>query len=417
MSHNRRLRILALLTAGLMAVALVAGTTVHAKEYIIGLMTDRSGAIKNMGPPISGGFHDYLAVFNKKNSIPGHTVRAMEVDMGYNVPRAMEAYERFKAAGAVSVSLLGTHVVVALTPKLTEDKILGMSPGFGSAAAANGERFPYLFPAAASYWSQAATAIDFMMDKWEEDRPMKLAYLHYDNPAGREPFVILDELTEKLGIELRKFAVPLPGLEMRPQMLDISRRYKADWMLTLITGQALTVSLKEAKRMGFPADRILGTVWGAGEPEISAAGWDRAEGYYTMQFTHVGSSRKNLNHPILREIAAIYKERGEALPEEMDASTYYNRGLSWAAMHSEAIRRAVAANGPDITGEDVKNAMETIRNYSLDNFMNPVSFSKQDHEGGGFVRIYQIRNGTYVPATDWIQSYRDVVQKHVMTGS
>ncbi len=417
MSSNLRQRIIALSTAVLMAFVLFAGTSAHAKEYLIGLMTDRSGPIKNMGPPIGNGFHDYLAVFNKKNSIPGHTVRAMEIDMGYNLPRALEAYERFKAEGAVTISLLGTHVTIALTPRLTEDKILGMSPGFGSAAAANGERFPYLFPAAASYWSQAATAIDFMMKKWDQDRPMKLAYLHYDNPAGREPFIILDELTVTLGRELRKFAVPLPGLEMRPQMLDIARRFKADWMLTLITGQALTVSLKEASRLGFPRDRILGTVWGGGEPEISAAGWDRAEGYFTMQFTHVGSSRKNLNHPILKEIADIYRERGDELPETMDASTYYNRGVSWAAMHSEAIRRAVAKNGPDITGEDVKNAMETIQNYSLDNFMNPVTFSKQDHEGGGFVRIYQIHDSTYRPATEWIQSYRDVVEKHVMAGS
>jgi branched-chain amino acid transport system substrate-binding protein len=52
-----------------------------------------------------------------------------------------------------------------LNQKLTEDKIPGTSPGFGIAASADGKRYPYLFPVAATYWSQGAAAIQFVKDK------------------------------------------------------------------------------------------------------------------------------------------------------------------------------------------------------------------------------------------------------------
>jgi branched-chain amino acid transport system substrate-binding protein len=415
------MRSLTRISLGLIALCAVSvlafATSVNAKEYMIGLMTDRSGPTKNVGTSVGDGFHGYTALFNKQNNIPGHKVTVMEIDHGYNVPRGVEAFERFKAEGVVSISLFGTPHTVALTPRLAEEQLVGTSPGFGSAAGANGERFPYLFPAAASYWSQAATGMKFIMDNWKGPGKPKIAYLYYDNPAGREPFPILDELEKSLDIELRRFAVPPPGIEMRPQVLDISRRYRADWVLMHTFGRAPAVALKEFTRVGFPRNRIIGFVWAGGESDISVAGWEQSEGYYTIQFAHVGSSRKNLNHPVLQDIAAIYKERGEDLPASMDDSVYYNRGVMIAAIHTRAIRNAVEQNGANIDGEDVKNAMERINGFSLDGFMAPLQFTPQDHEGGGFVKLYQVKDGGFASATDWIQGYRDVVMKYVMAGN
>jgi hypothetical protein len=38
----------------------------------------------------------------------------------------------------------------------------------------------------------------------------------------------------------------------------------------------------------------------------------------------------------------------------------------------------------------------------------------QDHEGGGFVRIFAVKGNTFEPVSEWIQGYRDVVMQHVM---
>lgn len=395
---------------------LVAGAfsgMASAKEFIVGLQCDRQGPTMNVGRAICPGFHDYMALFNSQKRIKGgHTIRVMEIDHGYTVPRGMEAYERHKAAGVMSIALYGTPHTVALTPKLQEDHILGTSPGFGSAAGANGKRFPYLFPAAATYWSQAATGIKFIMERWKGSKPPKIAFLYYDNPAGREAIPILEDLQKMVGYKLQQYAVPAPAIEMRPQVLDISRKYKADIVLVHLFGRGPGVALKEFTRVGFPRNRMLGFVWAGGEADIEIAGWKQSQGYYNMQLAMVG-----FKHVVHEEIIALRKSQGKGPPPQlMKSSVYYNRGASWAMLHSEAIRAAVEKNGANINPVMVREAMERIDGYGERGFMPPFKMTPLDHEGGGFVRIFQIKGKGHVPVTGWIQGYRDVVMKRVLAG-
>ena len=123
---------------------------------MFGLQCDRTGPTQTVGIVLCPGYHDYIALVNSKGGVEGYKIQVIEIDNEYKVPPAMEAHERFKKEGAVLEGLYGTPQTAALNKKLEEDKILGTSPGFGTAAAADGKRYPYIFPIAASYWSQAA---------------------------------------------------------------------------------------------------------------------------------------------------------------------------------------------------------------------------------------------------------------------
>ena len=113
------------------------------------MQCDRSGPTQIVGTVLCPGFHDYIALVNSKGGVDGHSIRALEIDHEYKVPPAVESYERFKQEGAVSIAVYGTPQIYALTEKLTEDRIPGTSPGFGRADAADGARYPYIFPIAA----------------------------------------------------------------------------------------------------------------------------------------------------------------------------------------------------------------------------------------------------------------------------
>jgi branched-chain amino acid transport system substrate-binding protein len=379
------------------------------KELVIGLQCDRTGPTQTVGPFICDAFHDYVKLFNKKQSLgPNYALRVMEIDHGYNVPRGVEAYERFKEAGAVTISIYGTPHTYSLTPKLTEDKILGTSPGFGNAAAADGNKFPFIFPIAATYWSQGASAVKFVMDHWKGPGKPKIAYLYYDNPAGREPLDVLRDLSKQIGFTMQEYAVPPPGIEMRPQVLDIARNFKADWVIAHLFGRSPGVSIKEFARVDFPRDRMVSLIWGTSESDINVAGWDEAEGYYGLQVAGVGQ-----DFPVIKEIQKMYEEEGKPRPTSMDISVYYNRGVLFAALHARAIQLALEKNGYPITGEQVRDGMESIRDFDLGGFLPPLNISRADHEGGGWVKIYQVKGGKFVEVTDWIQGYREVVLKHV----
>src|SRR5690242_18659312 len=378
-------------------------------DIVIGVQCDRTGATQIVGTVLCPGFHDYIELVNSKGGVEGHKINALEVDHEYKVPPAVESYERFKKDGAVTIAVYGTPQIYALAAKLTEDRIPGTSPGFGSAAAADGVRYPYIFPIAATYWSQGAASVDFVKKQMGGSmKGKKIAYIFYDNPAGREPIEVLEDLAVKEGFQLKTFAVPPPGVEMGAQVLDIAQRFRADFVIAHLFGGGPGVSIKEFKRVGYPLRKVVSFVWGAAEANIEAGGgFANAEGYYGMQFAGVGQ-----DYPVLKEIKEMYKKEGKPEPKEMKESVYYNRGVFLAAIHVEAIRNALKAK-PDgkITGVDAKADFEKIKNFTLGGLVPPIEITPTDHEGGGLVQVWQVSGGKWVKRTDWFRAYPEVVGK------
>ena len=106
----------------------------------------------------------------------------------------------------------------------------------------------------------------------------------------------------------------------------------------------------------------------------------------------------------------MYKAEGKDTPEVMASTVYYNRGVFIAAIHLKAIENAIKAKGSgDITGEDVKNGFEQIKGFTLGGLLPPLEITGFDHEGGGWVRVFQVQNAKFVPVTDWYHGYRDTV--------
>ena len=393
------------------AMALAAGSAVaQDKELVFGLQCDRTGATQTVGIFLCPGYHDYISLVNSKGGVEGYKIRVIEIDHEYKVPPAIEAHERFKKEGAIIEGVYGTPQAGALAKKLEEDKILGTTPGFGSAAAADGKRYPYVFPIAASYWSQAGAAVAFVKEKLGDLKGKKIAFIFYDNPAGREPLPILEDLAKSEGFELRTFAVPAPGVEMGAQILDITGRFKPDFVIGHLFGRAPSVSIKEFKGKGFPLSKVVSFVWGSAEADIIAAGGMAvAEGYYTMQFAGVGT-----DFQVLKDIQAMYKAQGKQPPKEMESSVYYNRGIMNAALHVEAARNAIKAKGGAMpTSEDVKKGMEQIKGFTLGGLLPPMELTPADHEGGGWCQVWTVHGGKLNKTTDWFQGYRSVIQKHL----
>ncbi len=390
---------------------LASGASLAQKEIVLGLQCDRTGATQTVGVFLCPGYHDYIALVNSKGGVEGNKMKVLEIDHEYKVPQAVEAYERHKKDGAILISLYGTPQTMALTQKLTEDKIAGTSPGFGSAAAADGKKYPYIFPIAATYWSQVAGAVHFVKERLGNNlKGKKIAYLYFDNPAGKEPLPIIEDLAKQEGFELRSFAVPPPGVEMGAQALDITQRFRADFVIAHLFGRSPSVSIKELKRVGYPLSKVISLVWGASEADIEAAGgWGVAEGYYGIQFAGVGG-----DYPVLKEIADMYKAQGKPVPREMSSTVFYNRGVLIAAIHVEAVRNAIKAKGnANITPEDVKLGFEKIKGFTLGGLVPPLEINAADHEGGGWIQVFQAKGGKWVKASEWFRAYPEVLKKHL----
>src|SRR5919197_3510587 len=101
----------------------------------------------------------------------------------------------------------------------------------------------------------------------------------------------------------------------------------------------------EFKRLGFPLTRVVALSGGAAEHDMTAAGWDVAEGYYGIQIHGVGA-----DYPVHRDITKMYKDEGKEPPKEMvESSAGYNRGILWIAVTIEAARLALEKFGWPLT--------------------------------------------------------------------
>jgi branched-chain amino acid transport system substrate-binding protein len=402
---------LALMVGAAAGLGLAGTAAAQQKKIVIGVQCDRTGPTQIVGTVLCPAMHDYFKYANNQKLLGDYTIDAPEIDAAYKVPASVEAYEQQKQQGAVIMSVYGTPQTHALNDRLEKDMLPTTTPGFGIASSADGAKYPYLFPIAASYFSQGAAAIQFAKNQLGGSlKGKKIAYIYYDNPAGKEPLPVIEDLQKKEGFEMRTFAVPPPGVEMGAQMLDITQRYRPDFVIAHLFGRSPSVAIKGFKRSGFPLSKVLGLVWASAEDDIKAAGgWAVAEGYNTMQFAGAGD-----DYPIRQEIKAMYKKEGKEPPAGMNNTVIYNRGLFQAAIQVKALENALKLNGgKQPTGTDVKKGMEQIKDFTLGGLVPPLEITAADHEGGGWVRVFKVKGGKFVPEGPWFRAYRDVVMQTV----
>lgn len=392
------------------------------KEQWLPQLCYRTGPYAPGGSGLCGGMEDYIDLVNLKGGVEGMKLKWEECETVYSPPRAVECYERTKNenGGACLYHPQATGITYALTERATADKIPLMTVGYGRAdAQAGGDIFPYVFPLVTTYWSQVTGKIRFIAEKeggLDKLKGKKIALLYIDVAYGQETIPVLKTLAAKYGFELGLFPVPPPGLEQSAQWLDIKRRFKADWVINRNWGISCTVPLKEAARVGFPRDHIIGVWWCGSEEDVVPAG-AAAKGYISSNFHGVGQ-----DFPLIQEILEkIYMNNKGNLPVTRVGTVYYNRGVIEGILTVEALRTAYKKFGPKpVNGEQVKWALEhlniddaRLKEIGAQGFMPPIKTSPTDHEGGGWVRFQQWDGAKWTAITDWIAPMKEIVAEQV----
>ena len=364
------------------------------KTQFFPILAYRTGPFAAGGSGFSSGIEDFFELRNLQGGVNGIKYSWEECETAYNTARGVECYERLKE-NAVLVHPLSTGITYALIPRGTKENIVIHSMGYGRADASYGAVFPWIYTIPTNYWSQNSAKIKFIgkrMGGMDKLKGLKIANLHIDVPYGQETKPMLDALAKKFGFTIKHFPVPWPGIDQKAQWMDIVRRYKADWVINRNWGVSCTVPLKEAARLGFPSDRILGVWWCGSEEDVLPAG-DAAKGYITANWHGVGK-----DFPLIQEIVdKVYGSMKGHIAFTRVGSVYWNRGVYGGVINEEAIRTAQKKFGVKVlSGEEIRWGMENlniteerIKELGLEGFMGPVKTSCENHEGGRIVLFQQ----------------------------
>ena len=384
------------------------------KTQFLPILAYRTGPFAAGGSGFSSGLEDFMELRNLQGGVNGIKYSWEECETAYNTARGIECYDRLKE-GAVLVHPLSTGITYALIPKGTKDHIVIFSSGYGRADASDGRVFPWVFTTPTSYWSQNSAKIKFIgrqMGGMDKLKGLKIANLHIDIPYGQETKPILDALAKKYGFEVKHFPVPWPGIDQKAQWMDIVRRYKADWVINRNWGVSCTVPLKEAARLRFPADHIVGVWWCGSEEDVLPAG-PAAKGYYSANWHGSGK-----DFPLVQEIIdKVYGAMKGHIAFTRVGSVYWSRGVWAGVVNEEAILAAHKKFGVKVlTGDEIRWGMENlnitaerIKELGLEGFMSPIKTSCENHEGGDLVLFQQwdgtkwVAAGTETPMNDFIR--------------
>jgi branched-chain amino acid transport system substrate-binding protein len=383
------------------------------KQYLP-ILTYRTGPFQAGGSGIAGGIEDYLTLVNMKGGLNGVIIDWEECDFGYNTGRGIECYERVKPRKPFMILPLSTGLVYALIERATRDHIPVLTPGFGRTDSSDGTVFPYVFPIFTNYWSQNSAKIHYIA-KQEGGigklKGLKIANLHLDHPYGHETRFILEIMSKRFGFTLKHFPVPWPGIDQKAIWLRI-RKFKPDWIINRNWGVSCTVPLKEAARIKFPREKILG-VWNCGSEEDVLPAGDAAMGYLATTYSGVGTG-----FPVMRQIIdQVYGAGKGNLAFKRVGSVFHCRGVVMGMAIAEAILTAHKKFGArPITGEEMQWALEhlhitgdRLKELGAEDLMMPLKTSWKDHEGGGMIRVQQWDGEKWVSVSGWIEPFRDLV--------
>ena len=391
-------------------------------EQFIPILSYRVGPYAAGGSGYFGGTIDYFNLINATGGINGVKLVWEECETEYNAARGVECYERLKTrhGGASTVDPLSTGIAYGLLDRVEKDKIPMTTFGYGSANAADGSVFKWVFPIGTTYWDQAAAMIAYIGQKAggvDKLKGKKILHLYHDSAYGKEPIPVFEALAAKYGFEFMKIAVAHPGNTQQSQWLQI-RQANPDFVILWGWGVMNPTAIKTAAKVGFPRDRIIGTWWAGSEEDVIPAG-DAAKGYVSAAFSAGGTS-----FPVMQAIVNKVYGAGKGNLEDKSriGSLYHTRGVSYGIIIVEAIRTAQAkfGKGKVMTPEQVRWGLENLnltearlKEIGAAGLFPPIKTSCADHEGSGMVRFQQWDGKEFKALTPFMIGDRALVNKMV----
>jgi branched-chain amino acid transport system substrate-binding protein len=353
----------------------------------------------------------------RDGGIGGAKLIIEECETGYDTKKGLECYEQVKSKNPVVTNPWSTGITLGLIPKASVDKIPILSMAYGLSASAVGNDFPWVFNPPATYWDGLSMILKHIGAKeggLDKLKGKTIGYIFFDGGYGREPIPLLEQLAKDYGFTIKLYPVPVSEMQNQSGLWLNVRRDRPNWMVMWGWGAMNPTAVKEAAKIGYPMDHLVGVWWSGGEDDARPSGAD-AKGYTTLNFSAVGS-----NFPAVQDIMKNVVDKGGSQVASKDkvGESHYNKGVYNSVLIAEAIRNAQKLTGKKVVnGDDVRRGLETLnisaarwKELGLPEFGSPLAVSCTDHNGHQSAYLQQWDGDKWVKVSDWIEPMKDKVQ-------
>jgi branched-chain amino acid transport system substrate-binding protein len=348
----------------------------------VGQLADLTGPTGDVGKPYAEGVQAYKDYANANGGINGKKIEMLMFDYAYDKNKAINQYKKYKEEGVVAIEGWGTGDTEALAGFVSGDRIPYISASY-SAHLTDPAKTPYNFFTAPDYTTALRAGLQYLKENWKEKRAPRIVFIYPNHPYGIAPIKGGKEYAKELGFEvLGDEDVSLKAIEANSQMLSIKNK-KADFAWIGGTTNSTAVILKDAKKLGLTT-KFFSNIWGIDETTPKLAG-GAEEGALVM----AGSVTYGAGVPGMK----LIEEATDGKP----VPTPYIRGWVSMMVLTEALKRADKATGGKVTGESVKQALETFRDFDTGGLTPAkITFTPTDHRPFMAVNIMEMHDGKLV---------------------
>jgi branched-chain amino acid transport system substrate-binding protein len=358
-----------------------------AESIKVGGLWDLTGVTADVGKPFAEGVQDAIAMINEKGGVNGKKIELINVDYAYKIPQANAAYKKFcETDKVVMINGWGTGDTEALKDTCTKDKTPYFSASF-SGHLTDPAKTPYNFFVGASYSDQIRGFLQFVKKDFKGKGAPKVAFIYPNHGFGKAPIEAGKQYAKELGIELvHEEVIPASFQDVTSNLLNMQKK-APDYAYVQTTVSWCAVLLKDAKKLGIKTKFFLGN-YGMTEA-LPLLAKDAAEGVYGMT-TH---APYGANVPGMKQILEWNKKHPAKSPD-----TVYVRGWAYGLVWAEGLK--IADKNKQLTGEGVKKALETMKNFDTGGLVPPITYTSSDHRGTTKTTIYVIKDGKMVKVED-----------------
>jgi len=371
------------LAAGLTAAATLASAQaqgVSDDEIVIGSVNDLSGIFAAVGVPAVKGANLYFDKVNAAGGVHGRSIRFVVEDNGYQMPRAMQGYNKLLNRDKVFAMLLSLGTPMNMAGfKLLDPKGI---PNIGPLTAARQmlqEPMKNKFTSFSTYYDQARVGVGYLADEFGGQEVCSM-YLPTD--FGHEIVEGTKAGVEEAGLTYAAETSHKPDETDFVGSLSKLKESGCD-IVTMAVGvrQAITI-VGTAKKMGLSDMKFLGTS-ASFLTVVAKVPGGVTEGFYAAASWQDLWARAEEPKP-----AAFIKEYNDAYGE--DPVGFSMLGYAAAQMTVMALEKA----GKDLDQEGFIAAMETLE-YQDDLVGNYMSFGPDDHQGADSVYVSIVEDGNW----------------------
>ena len=376
------------LTRSILAAAMAAGMASAANatqgvsddEIVLGSNGDLSGVFAAFNVGAIKAAQQVFDEVNEKGGIHGRKIRFVVEDHGYQVPKAVQNFNKLVNSDKVFAMLLnlGTPHNIAGFKIMEAKEVANVSPLTAARQMIEGD-IKYKYTGFSSYYDQIRAGVDFLA---KQDDAKEVCAMYIPSDFGKEIEEGAKSKAEEMGLTWAAETTHKPDEQDFVGSIQKLKDAGCDIVATALGVRQTIVAFGTAKKLGWTDVAFIGSSAGFNTAVAKVPG-GVTEGYYAAAGWVDFEAR--LDVPEVKQWAEAYEAYAGKAP---DTAAQLGYGAA------KTLVMALEGAGPDLTSESFRTAMEGVKFEDVVNDV-PVDVGP-DHQGGELIIISKIVGDKWV---------------------